>query len=505
MRYPGTLTYSKIAIEDYVGVKSRYIGKIYDRINTAQDANTDYIILDAGASSDNDYYNGCYITIIEGTGKGQTRLITDYSGTTKIATIDNAWEVIPNTTSVFRIYSGRFVPYNSNTVNESIATIESEMNIGRFFKDNIYRGSRHVEGSVSGIEVDIENINVFLKAVLGKETNISLISGTNVYKREFIPEENTQIQLPSITFEFFKKNIFWYTGVFAKTLKLYAEVDNLLKCDVDFIGMEEIESTNPTQDRQEPIYIKADSFKYYEGKMRFRSYSSQWATEFPLNDHYVELPIDKFEINYDNGVEHKNTFKGMEEVVANGALQAGSTTTQVILSATSSNEWNKYNGLYFKVMSGTMIGTTVKIIGYNPLTKTATLETALPSAPAEGTLYELWNMHTNIYPYTIDRKEGKIEITLDNDLDDLMMKIRREYKNDYDCSVHLVFETTEPIFGSQKGRLEVIIPRCKIESFDMEVSGKEFIPANFKLIGLAPESGEPAIKFIVYNTRAVEY
>ena len=38
-----------------------------------------------------DYYNGMEVRIIDGTGEGQTRTITDYDGTTRTITVDSAW------------------------------------------------------------------------------------------------------------------------------------------------------------------------------------------------------------------------------------------------------------------------------------------------------------------------------------------------------------------------------------------------------------------------------
>ncbi|MEM4260904.1 MAG: phage tail tube protein [Candidatus Woesearchaeota archaeon] len=509
MRFSGSLTYCKIALEDFIGVLSRFIKKTFDRTGTAQAGASTTITLDSGANANDDFYNKCYIVITDGTGKGQTRVITDYNGTTKVATVDTEWDTTPDNTSVFRVYSGRFTPYNSNSVGEKIATIESEMNIGRFFKDNIYRGSKHTEGSISGIEIDYENINIFLKALLGKEGTPTQIGTSNVYSRTFTPEEDTLVQLPSLSIELFKKTIYWYTGVFVKSLKLSGEVDGLIKADFEFLGMEELESTNPSADRQSPIYINADKFKYYEGVMSFRGSSSNWNLIYPDNNHYITMPIDSFELSYDNGVEHKNTFKGMETIEANGALQAGSTTTEIVLDATASNEFHIYAGLYLKLTSGTYAGQERLITAYNPLTKTATVSSAFGGAPASATTYDLINKHNNRYPYSIDRQKGEIKLSLKNDLDDLMANIRSEYKNDYDCSAKITLQTTLPI-GSDGGvdvygYLDIDIPRCKIEEYSDDISGTDFIPADITLAGLAPIDGSPAITFTIYSKRATSY
>lgn len=70
---------------------------------TAQAGAAGSITLAAGEDSNDDYFNGERITIIEGTGQGQSRLITDYNGTTKVATVDRNWTTTPDSSSVYSI------------------------------------------------------------------------------------------------------------------------------------------------------------------------------------------------------------------------------------------------------------------------------------------------------------------------------------------------------------------------------------------------------------------
>lgn len=51
------------------------------------------------------YYKGCYVEIMSGTGEGQIRKIKQYDGATKIATIEPNWSTAPNATSVYSIIS----------------------------------------------------------------------------------------------------------------------------------------------------------------------------------------------------------------------------------------------------------------------------------------------------------------------------------------------------------------------------------------------------------------
>lgn len=73
------------------------------RDNTAQAGVAGSITLDTGASAVDDYYNNMQIMINGGTGDNQTRLITDYDGTTKIALVDMPWDTNPANDSEFVI------------------------------------------------------------------------------------------------------------------------------------------------------------------------------------------------------------------------------------------------------------------------------------------------------------------------------------------------------------------------------------------------------------------
>lgn len=72
---------------------------------TAQAGASTTITLKSSSSSVDDYFNGLYITITGGTGSGQVRIITDYVGSTKVATVDSAWTTAPNSTSTYSITS----------------------------------------------------------------------------------------------------------------------------------------------------------------------------------------------------------------------------------------------------------------------------------------------------------------------------------------------------------------------------------------------------------------
>jgi hypothetical protein len=75
---------------------------------TATGGGVSTITLDATAAPVNATYKSNFVTITGGTGKGQTRLITAYNGTTKVATISPNWVtgLEPDATSIYQVYPG---------------------------------------------------------------------------------------------------------------------------------------------------------------------------------------------------------------------------------------------------------------------------------------------------------------------------------------------------------------------------------------------------------------
>ena len=86
------------------------------------------IKLDSGASSDDDKYNGMLIVINDESVENESRLITAYDGTTKIATVDRAWEIADPDTKDFIIYYDGTVNANevASTVDANIIQISGD-------------------------------------------------------------------------------------------------------------------------------------------------------------------------------------------------------------------------------------------------------------------------------------------------------------------------------------------------------------------------------------------
>jgi hypothetical protein len=68
---------------------------------TASSATSNSIVLDGDADTVDGAYAGVTLRIVSGTGMGQLRNIRTYAGSSRTATIDSPWDIIPNNTSVY--------------------------------------------------------------------------------------------------------------------------------------------------------------------------------------------------------------------------------------------------------------------------------------------------------------------------------------------------------------------------------------------------------------------
>ena len=75
-----------------------------DVTGTAQAGSAGSITLASGSSATDDYYNGMVISLTGGTGSGSKGVITDYVGSTKVATVQKSTAAFtPNGTSTYSI------------------------------------------------------------------------------------------------------------------------------------------------------------------------------------------------------------------------------------------------------------------------------------------------------------------------------------------------------------------------------------------------------------------
>jgi hypothetical protein len=129
-------------IASSAGRRVRQLANVIVRAGAAQGPGTgnNQIQLDAGASATNGEYDPGLIFIETGTGAGQARLILQYNGSTKVATVDRDWRINPDNTSEFVILADA----GRNSVNEGLAqgglTTMITLNASASASDDAYNG-----------------------------------------------------------------------------------------------------------------------------------------------------------------------------------------------------------------------------------------------------------------------------------------------------------------------------------------------------------------------------
>jgi hypothetical protein len=96
---------NKFAFENYTASACAFPNHtiISGTAQSAQSGNTNSITLASDADVLNDYYREMQVTITSGTGAGQTKTITAYNGTSKVAIVDSSWSVVPDNTSAYSV------------------------------------------------------------------------------------------------------------------------------------------------------------------------------------------------------------------------------------------------------------------------------------------------------------------------------------------------------------------------------------------------------------------
>lgn len=124
---------------DNVGYHLPYssVGNTLNGIAAAGASTT--VSLDSSANgTTTDIYKNQFIRISDGTGRGQTRLITAYNAGTKVATVSPAWDVNPASGSVYVIFGAAFVNYAGSDILTQVentvwnATVASHASAGTF-------------------------------------------------------------------------------------------------------------------------------------------------------------------------------------------------------------------------------------------------------------------------------------------------------------------------------------------------------------------------------------
>lgn len=191
------------ALSGHVAAGSAGASLYIIRSGTAQAGSTTSITLDASASASDDFYNNQRIYIVSGTGAGQGSYITDYTGSSKVANIQDTWVTAPSSDSVFVILPAGGIPGASapsaSTVaaavwNEAMSGHVSEGSFGSMLQ------SAHEGTAQAGTSTSIT-----LDATGSSSTNdfynyqiIAIVSGTGAGQSRQITDYNGSTKVATV-------------------------------------------------------------------------------------------------------------------------------------------------------------------------------------------------------------------------------------------------------------------------------------------------------------------
>jgi hypothetical protein len=139
-------------------IRDAVVAFLTGRQNTATAGAAGSITLDAGASTVVDFYVGHDVTIIGGTGLGQTRLITAYSAG-RVATVGENWATNPDATSVFVLTPNRAM------VSKMLTDVLDANALKADAVTEIQSGLA-TAASIAAVQADTDNIQTRLPAAL---------------------------------------------------------------------------------------------------------------------------------------------------------------------------------------------------------------------------------------------------------------------------------------------------------------------------------------------------
>lgn len=332
------------------------------RSSTAQAGATGTITLDASASATNDLYKDNYICILSGTGAGQTRLVTAYNGSTKIATITPSWTTNPDNTSVFCV-----IPSGLADVVAWLASAPNVLISGRVDSNaqvvgdkTGYSLSQSFPTNFASLVID-SNGRVDLSKVLGSAIN-ALISG-RIDANSQVVGDKTGYSLTQTFPTNFASLVIDGSGRIDVSKWAGSAVNALISGRVDANSQ-----------------IVGDKTGY------------SLTQTFPTN--FSSLSIDasgRIDLGKWIGTAPNALISGKLDSLTNirsATAQAG-TSTSITLDASAVATTDFYKDSYVLILGGTGAGQTRLITAYNSGTKVATVSPAWVTNPDNTSVFSI--------------------------------------------------------------------------------------------------------------------
>lgn len=320
----------------------------------AQGGTTNTITLDATADAADDFYNHAAVLVVSGTGVEQERVIVDYNGTTKVATIAPPWVTLPNTTSAFEVKP---------------ATVHAETGWATIKVGLVQAATANTITLAS----DASSVNDYYDGDLIKidagtgEGQIRVVRGYNGTTKvaTIDPPWDTQ---PDATSEYILEDSHPYlTSLVSHGGTAQAGTTNTITLDANassadqFYTHERIEIVGGTGDGQQAIVTN------YNGTTKVATVAPPWGVTPDATSRFQISPA----------LCHAETSSDTIKI----GLAVAATATTITLDSLASSVDDYYNGDIVVLDKGTGAGQRRMVSDYNGTTKVATLSVAWTTTP----------------------------------------------------------------------------------------------------------------------------
>jgi hypothetical protein len=355
-----------------------------------QAATATSVTLEASASGTDDEYNGRYVIITGGTGIGQRRKITDYNGTTKVATVEYAWTTIPDTTSGYKVawdfalivpngeylyYEDGFYPpfpvsnqWKPLDVNKTVTFIPHANGSKLYWPSPLDNIASAITNNGSHAVFDgVEFEGLPLGGTIRAFSTFDLLNCT--LKQTWIQwAVDNKLVYPKLAKLSSGDWNLDFSGDVVKS-KIVGNTFNSPYLVIHGNGQCELEIEN--------------NFVYGHGEQAGGWYS------FSSTNYIGVGPFDAIDVNFSRSCLDQNNYYS-------SALQKGWDTAQagaaaaITLAADAVAEDDFYNDFYIEIMSGTGAGQVRKVADYDGTTKVVTVDSAWDTQPDNTSVYFIY-------------------------------------------------------------------------------------------------------------------
>jgi hypothetical protein len=370
------------------GRRLRELGTTVIRTGTAQAGATNSITLDTGASTTSEIYDENLITILSGTGAGQTRAITDYDGSTRVAVVNRNWDVTPDNTSEFQITGFALPTISEHGLAQAGSASTITLASTASTTDDVYNGSLiYLSTSTGAGQARLITDYVGSTRVATVEPAWSVTPGSgSVYK--------------VIPFGATPWNAAWDAEVQSEVADALAVYDPPTNAEMEArtlvaanyataAGVSAVETDTQDIQARLPAALVSGRIDASVGAMAANTLTAS-ALATDAVDEIVDAVWDEVLTAATHNIANSagRRLRQVRSALYTGTAQAGASLS-ITLDTGASTTNDIYNGEIISIVSGTGAGQTRSIVNYVGSTRVATIEREWTTNPDNTSVFEI--------------------------------------------------------------------------------------------------------------------